>query len=240
MAEIFPNTALILCSHGVAGAPGAAAVHAESLRARNLFAQVAAACINGEPEIARLVDATDPAHRIVVVPFLMAAGRTFRTVLPERLATCQRRDDVLLAEPVGTHPDVALAIAALAVGAASERGWPVGETQIVIAAHGTTRDPESGAAARAQAARIAAARRFAGVEAGFLDEPPSIEGLLAGRAARYAIGVGLFADAGPHGAGDAAAPFAADPDACYAGPVGPEPGMAEIVLLRAEAALARL
>ncbi len=227
------ETALILCSHGVDGTPGAAAEHAVRLRERAIFADVSAACLSGEPEIRAAVDAA-AAPRIVVVPFLMAAGRAFRTLLPERLAGARRREAVALAEPVGTQPGIAALIAAKASALADARGWPVREVLLVIAAHGTARDPESGIAAREHAARVARDGRFAGVEAGYLDEPPSIEGLLAGRATRHAIGVGLFADAGPHGGDDAGQPFAADPDTAYAGPIGPDPDLTDIVLKSAQ------
>jgi sirohydrochlorin cobaltochelatase len=230
------DIAVILCSHGVNGAPGAATDHAARLRERGLFADVAAACLNGTPAIGAAIDAAS-VSRIVVVPFLMAAGRAFNTTLPERIAQVRHPERVSLAEPVGTHPDVTGLIETKAMALAAARGWAVVDVQLVIAAHGTARDPESGIAARAHAARIARNRRFAAVEAGFLDEAPSIEGLLAGRTVPYAIGVGLFADAGPHGGSDAERPFRNDPGAAYAGPVGPDPALADIVLKRAQEAI---
>lgn len=226
------DTTLIICSHGVNGAPGAATHHAVRLRERGLFADVTAACLSGAPEIGAVIDAVT-ATRIVVVPFLMAAGRAFNTKLPERIVQSRQADRVSLAEPVGTHPAIAALIEAKAVALASARGCSPGDTLLVIAAHGTARDPESGVAARAHAMQIARSGQFAAVEAGYLDEAPSIASLLAGRTARHAIGVGLFADAGPHGGGDAEAPFRTDPDAAYAGPIGPDPALIEIVLNRA-------
>jgi sirohydrochlorin ferrochelatase len=230
------DIALILCSHGVDGAPGAATAHAAHLRERALFAEVAAACLSGTPEIGAAIDAATAA-RVVVVPFLMAAGRAFRTKLPARIAHVRHPERVSLALPVGTHPALAELVESKAIALASARGWAPADVLLVIAAHGTARDPESGVAARAQAAQIARNRRFATVEAAYLDETPSIGGLLAGRATRHAIGVGLFADAGPHGGGDAEAPFRNDPDAAYAGPIGPDPALAGIVLRRAEEAI---
>lgn len=226
------DIALILCSHGVNGAPGAATDHAARLRERGLFADVTAACLSGAPEIGAVIDAVR-ATRIVVVPFLMAAGRAFNTKLPARIAQSRHADRVSLAEPVGTHPDIAGLIEAKAAALASARGWSPGDTLLVVAAHGTARDPESGVAARAHAMQIARSRQFAAVEAGYLDEAPSIANLLAGRTARHAIGVGLFADAGPHGGGDAEAPFRTGRDAVYAGPIGPDPALIEVVFKRA-------
>jgi sirohydrochlorin cobaltochelatase len=231
------DIALVLCSHGIAGRPGAAADHAQRLRKRGLFAEVAAACINGAPDIAHIVDQMS-APRIVLVPFLMAAGRTSGSVLPARIEFCRRRGDVVLAEPVGTEPAVANLIVAAAHETAACHEWADEKTLVVLVAHGTIRDPQSGAAARDHAARIAATGRFAAVAAGYLDEPPSVGDLLAARDAPFAVGIGLFADAGPHGAGDAAAPFGTDFASAYAGPVGPLPAMTEIVLARAIAALA--
>jgi sirohydrochlorin ferrochelatase len=199
------DIALVLCSHGIAGRPGAAADHAQRLRKRGLFAEVAAACINGAPDIAHIVDQMS-APRIVLVPFLMAAGRTSGSVLPARIEFCRRRGDVVLAEPVGTEPAVANLIVAAAHETAACHEWADEKTLVVLVAHGTIRDPQSGAAAR--------------------DHAP------------FAVGIGLFADAGPHGAGDAAAPFGTDFASAYAGPVGPLPAMTEIVLARAIAALA--
>ncbi|MEX2296994.1 MAG: CbiX/SirB N-terminal domain-containing protein [Dongiaceae bacterium] len=236
MARPFEDVALVLCSHGIAGGPGAADGHVQRLRAAGAFAEIAAACLNGSPALAATVDATTAA-RIVLVPFLMAAGRAFNLVLPERLAAARRRDAVRLAAPVGTHPDIALLAAAVAEEALARRGWPSDETLLLLVAHGTTRDPQSGVAARDHARTIGAAGRFASVEAGFLDEPPAIADLLAGRRVAHAVGIGLFADAGPHGSDDAAAPFAADPAAVYAGPLGPDPRLTAIVLARAIEAL---
>ncbi|MEX0807885.1 MAG: CbiX/SirB N-terminal domain-containing protein [Dongiaceae bacterium] len=235
MAGPFEDVALVLCSHGIAGGPGAAADHAQRLRAAG-FAEVAAACLDGSPALAETVDATEAA-RIVLVPFLMAAGRAFQVVLPERLAMARRRDDVRVAAPVGTHADIAVLAAALAGEALARRGWRADDALLLLVAHGTTRDPKSGEAARDHARAIAAAGCFAAVEAGFLDEPPAIADLLAGRRTAHAVGIGLFADAGPHGAGDAAAPFAADPAAVYAGPLGPDPRLTAIVKAQAIEAL---
>lgn len=232
MADSRGDIALILCSHGVNGAPGAVTDHAARLRERGLFAEVTAACLNGTPEIGAAIDAATAA-RIVVVPFLMAAGRAFNTLLPERIAQAKHRDRVSLAEPVGTHPMIAALIAGKAAALAAARGWTLDQTLLVIAAHGTARDPQSGVAARAHAATIARGGRFAGVLAGYLDETPSIASLLAARAAPHAVGVGLFADAGPHGGADAGYPFAADPGTAYAGPIGPDPDLIEVVLLSA-------
>jgi sirohydrochlorin cobaltochelatase len=232
----FDDVALVLCAHGIAGGPGAAVDHARRLRDAGQFHEIAAACLNGSPGLADTIDALS-ADRIVVVPYLMAAGRTFRTVLPERLAAARQRDRVRIAAPVGTHPAIAALGAALAEGSLLKMGWHAAETLLVLVAHGTTRDPASAEAARDHAQALVATRRFADVAAGYLDEPPSVAELLTGRAVRHAIGVGLFADAGPHGAGNAAAPFAQDPDLAYAGPVGPDPRMTAIVRDRAIEAL---
>jgi len=231
------DIALILCAHGVDGRPGSAADHARAIAARGLFATVDAACLSGTPDIVATLDRV-ATPRIVVVPFLMAAGRAFRILLPERVAASRRAADTVLAEPVGTHRDVAALIASKAAALAGRRHWALDAGELVIAAHGTKRDPESGAAARLHAEAIVRTRRFARVEAGYLDEPPTIDELLARRAARFAVGVGLFADAGPHGGGDAGAAFAGLADAAYAGPVGPDPALTDIVLDRARAALA--
>ncbi|MEX2200074.1 MAG: CbiX/SirB N-terminal domain-containing protein [Dongiaceae bacterium] len=235
-ADMVDDTALVLCAHGIAGGPGAAADHARRLREAGQFRDVAAACLNGSPGLADTVDALS-ADRIVVVPYLMAAGRTFKAVLPDRLALARQRGKVRLAAPVGTHPAIADLAASRAEALLLEKGWDRAATLLVLVAHGTPRDLASAEAARAHARALAATGGFADVASAYLDEPPSVAGLLAGRAVRHAVGVGLFADAGPHGAGDAAAPFARDPDLAYAGPVGPDPRMTAIVRDRAIEAL---
>ena len=235
-ADIFDDVALVLCAHGIAGGPGAAADHARRLREAGGFREVAAACINGSPGLAGTID-TLLAARIVVVPYLMAAGHSFGTVLPARLASARQRDKVRLAAPVGTHPAIAELAACRAEELLVRKGWDRKATLLVLVAHGTSRDPASAAAARDHMRTLVATDRFAGVAAGYLDEPPSVAELLRGRAVPRAIGVGLFADAGPHGAGDAAAPFAHDPAVDYAGPVGPDPRMTAIVRRRAIEAL---
>ncbi|MDZ4735021.1 MAG: CbiX/SirB N-terminal domain-containing protein [Rhodospirillaceae bacterium] len=235
MAGPFDDVALVLCSHGIAGGPGAAVDHVQRLRSAG-FREVAAACLNGSPALAATLDATT-ASRIVLVPFLMAAGRAFNVVLPDRLAAARRRGDVRVAAPVGTHPDIARLADTLATEALAQRGWRADEALLLLVAHGTTRDPQSGEAARDHVRAILAAGRFAAVEAGYLDEPPAISDLLVGRRVAHAVGIGLFADAGPHGAGDAAAPFTADPAAVYAGPLGLDSRLTAIVLARVTEAL---
>jgi sirohydrochlorin ferrochelatase len=225
------RAALLICSHGVGGRPGAAEAHARMLGRRGAFAEVRACCLRGRPGLDEALRAA-PAGRVVIAPFLMSGGWA-RRVLAEaaHAAASDLGRRIMLAPPVGERPGLAALAESLALEACGSLAWSAAGTNLVLAAHGNPADASSFRAARAQAMRIAGRGRFPRVATAFLDQPPGLAEVLARLGPGPTVVVGLFADAGPHGRGEVARLLgrAAGPVA-YAGPVGVQPGMAELVL----------
>lgn len=230
------NAALVLCGHGIRGGVGAAAGHAGRLAARGLFAQVNACALKGTPGLIETMAATR-APEIVFAPLLMSEGYTLQTMLRKLAGASAHGVQLTLCRPIGVHPHVADMIAAKALALCAGRVWPAADTGLLVVAHGTERQPDSGATARRHAAQIAKRSLFAEVTAGFLDEPPRVAEALDGLRATYCVAVGLFADAGEHGEEDIPALLAPAGDcAVYAGPIGPDPLITELILDQVHAA----
>jgi sirohydrochlorin cobaltochelatase len=220
----------VLCAHGSRGGVGAVAGHALRIARLGWFGEVHACALKGEPALSRTLAAVR-APEIIFAPLLMAEGFTLRAMLRrlDQAGGCDR--SLTVCRPVGVHPLLADMIAAKALTLCAATGWRPEDTAIVIAGHGTLRHPDSGATARRHAARITAGSVFAEVALGFLDEPPRLVEALAALNARHSVVVGLFVDRGEHGEEDIPALLAAAGGrAAYAGPIGPDPLITELIL----------
>ena len=225
-------TALVLCAHGARGVAGAAARHATVLGRSGRFAEVAACALYGEPRLeATLARLRSP--EVTVVPFMLAEGWTV-AALAERLHRCRPR--ARLGPPLGAHDGIADLLLARARKGCLARGWPPGETALLIVGHGTTRHPASAATARRHAAAIAAHAAFAEVATAFLDEAPSIAEAVATLRSPRIAAVGFLTDAGSHGAKDVPRLLRATGRAfVYLGPIGPDPALVPLILDQAAA-----
>lgn len=231
------NTALVLCAHGIRDGVGAAAGHAERIAARGLFAEVHACALKGSPGLIETVVAVRTPE-MVFAPLLMSEGYTLRTMLRKLAGASTHGVQATVCRPIGVHPHVADMIAAKALALCAAKAWPAAETALLVVGHGTERQPDSGATARRHAAQIAKRSIFAEVTAGFLDEPPRVTEALDGLRTAHCVTVGLFVDAGEHGEKDIPALLApAGARAVYAGPIGPDPLITELILDQVLAAL---
>ncbi|MBN8633301.1 MAG: cobalamin biosynthesis protein CbiX, partial [Rhodobacterales bacterium] len=103
----------------------------------------------------------------VVFPMFMAGGWFTRVQIPQQLARAGARDWSVL-EPFGCDP----AVHDLCVTLAREAG----ETQVILAAHGSFKSSAPAEIARHVAERIAA-EAAAQVAVGFIDQEPKLSGL---------------------------------------------------------------
>jgi sirohydrochlorin ferrochelatase len=230
-------TALVLGAHGIRGGVGVAAEHAGRIAARGLFAAVHACALKGAPGLNQVVAAVH-APELVFAPLLMAEGYTLQAMLAklERVLEPPRR--ATICKPLGVHPGLAGMIATKAQALCASKAWRPAETALLIVGHGTERHADSGATAHRHARQIAAAGIFAEVATGFLDEAPRIPEALAALRAPRCVAVGLFVDAGEHGEEDIPALLApAGARAIYAGPIGPDPLITELILDQVRATL---
>jgi sirohydrochlorin ferrochelatase len=231
------DAALLLCAHGIRGAVGGAAEHAARITARGVFAEVHACALKGAPGLRQVVAAVS-AREIVFAPLLMAEGYTLQAMLRKLEAASDRATPVTVCRPIGIHPRLAEMIATRARALCATRGWRPADTALLIVGHGTERHPDSGVTARRHAAQVAAREIFADVATAFLDERPRVPEALRALRAPQCVSVGLFVDAGEHGEEDIPALLAPEGErAAYAGPIGPDPLVTELILDQAYAAL---
>jgi sirohydrochlorin cobaltochelatase len=251
------RSALVLVAHGSEHRPAeetATVAHAEALRRRGLFREVKACFLKATPGLRETV-ASLRSPSAYLVPCFMGGGYSTRTVIPDELgltgpiSELARRPGrgraertLFYCEPVGVHPRLAGLIARRVEETCRARGLSPAAVAVLLVAHGTLKDPESGEAARRQAARLAGRGGFAGVRAAFLEEPPYLREEATRLGERPTVAVGLFAEAGFHGEEDVprllgleseGGPTAAGSGPAgvwYTGPLGPDPEIAEIIL----------
>jgi sirohydrochlorin cobaltochelatase len=231
------DAALLLCAHGIRGGVGSAAEHAARIAARAVFAEVRACALKGAPGLREVVAAVR-APEVVFAPLLMAEGYTLQAMLRKLEAGTDPPRPITVCRPIGVHPRLADMIASRARAVCARQGWPPVDTALLIVGHGTERHPDSGATAHRHAAQIAAREIFAEVATAFLDERPRVPEALRALRASQCLAVGMFVDAGEHGEEDIPALLApAGARAVYAGPIGPDPLVTELILDQAYAAL---
>jgi sirohydrochlorin cobaltochelatase len=227
----------VLGAHGIRGGVGAAAEHAKRIAARGLFAEVRACALKGAPGLSEVVAAVQ-APELVFAPLLMAEGYTLQAMLAKLERALARPRRVTVCRPVGVHPRLADMIATKAAALCATKAWRPADAALLIVGHGTERHPDSGATTHRHAEQIAAQGIFAEVATGFLDERPRVPQALDALGAAQCVVVGLFVDAGEHGEEDIPALLAPAGDrVVYAGPIGPDPLVTELILDQAHAAL---
>jgi sirohydrochlorin cobaltochelatase len=232
------DVALVLCAHGIRGGVGASAEHAGRIVGRGVFAEVRACALKGKPGLREVVAAVR-APELVFAPLLMAEGYTLQAMLAKLERAPDRSRRVTVCQPVGVHPRLADVIAAKARALCARKAWRPADTALLIVGHGTERHPDSGATTHRHAGQIAAQGIFAQVTTGFLDEHPRLPQALDALGGAQCVVVGMFVDAGEHGEEDIPALLApAGERAVYAGPIGPDPLVTELILDQAHAALA--
>ncbi len=190
MTHGFSDTALVLVAHGSTSHPDsalAARQHAAALRERGLFAEVREAFHLQAPKIADVL-ASVQTSRVVVVPLFLSEGYFTEQFLPRALGlraegateftrVLERNGRTLFyCRAIGTHPGMTEVILARAREVVRPGGAPPGETALLLAAHGTRRDPRSRRAAEHHAEAVRARGHFAGVHALFMEEEPRIAG----------------------------------------------------------------
>ena len=194
--------ALVLAAHGSRHGPEANGLVrrlAQSLRERRLFDEVAVAFHHGEPAFGAALDELS-ATEITVVPVLASAGHYADVVLPEALARNRRYADVRLrrSPPVGTHAGIAPLVARRVTELLREGSAARDQVSLLLVGHGTRRHADS-RASTLQLAETLRRRRVAGeVLAGFLDDDPSIEAIVAQAALPTLVVIPFLIGGGTH------------------------------------------
>jgi len=242
------EAALLLAGHGLADHPdGALATkrHADSLRARGLFADVRVGFLRQEPELAATLAAlTQP--RVYVVPMLASKGYIADVVMAGRLnlagpATWRiaggREQEVCFCDPVGTHPDIPALLGRLIIAECHRRELAPEATDVILVGHGTPRNPRSSSRTREVADALSKSGVAGRVQAMFLDEDPLIDGWKDSTTAGNVIVAPFLFGNWYHASEDLPrriGPPVAERQIWYLKPLGEEPEIADLALAMVE------
>jgi len=154
--------------------------HAAEIRGRIVFADVACAFWKEEPSLRDAIFLFDPesVREVYVVPNFISEGYFTQTVIPRELelngSTTERSNGQIwkYCEPVGNHPSMTDLLLARAHEVAPD--VDPGETSLLIVAHGTDLNENSAVAAKREAEKIRALRKYAAVLNVYMEEPPLV------------------------------------------------------------------
>ncbi len=219
-AKGFDDAVLVLIAHGSSTdlrAGETALRQAEALRRRGVFAEVTPLFWKQTPPVAERIAALTQ-RRIFVVPLLSSDGYFADQVIPRALGLRsatgadfpRQRGNVsqtlIYCHPVGTHPQIARLIAALARETLASRPFPraplPGETALFIAGHGTEKNARSRLAVEGHVQTIRAQGEFGEVHAVYLEESPFVQDCFAMTRLKSLVVVPSFIGEGPHVAED--------------------------------------
>lgn len=173
------EAALIIAGHGSTVNPDSSLPtlsHAEEIRKRGIFSEVACCFWKEEPscrEVLGMVDSRD----VYVVPNFISEGYFTRTIIPREMKLAgplTRMGDrtIRYCEPAGNHPRMTDLIMAEARAVAPD--VPPSETSLLIVGHGTNLNDNSSVAAKRQARRITETGTYAEVLSAYMEEAPLI------------------------------------------------------------------
>ncbi len=248
------STALVLVGHGSHLDPESARPlydHADEIRSHGVFDAVHEAFWKEAPsprEVLRTVEQDD----VYVVPLFTSEGYFTEQVIPRelRIADGWNLDvdkSVHYTDPVGTHEAMTEVITRRAERVTNNPNVGSG-VGLAVVGHGTERNENSARATQAHADRLREQKRFDEVRALFMDEDPRIDDLTEHFESDELVVVPLFIADGYHTQEDIPEDIGLTDDAragydvpakvdgktvWYAGAVGTEPLVADVVLERA-------
>lgn len=231
------DTAVILAGHGDRGGDDRNVTierHRAVLEQKKRFASVSIALLKGERELEDSIAAVtgEKPAAIVVYPYFMADGYFVNRVLKHRISAMKLGLTPLFAPPLGLDPRLPELVSSTALKVAANQSCPVAEARLLIVGHGSKISRASAAATQSVADAIKDGSGFQSVETAYLEEAPFFSDRLT--ASRIpTIVSGFFSSGGMHGAEDVASAISdagVNDTATYAGPIGAEPAIADIML----------
>lgn len=227
-----PLPRLLICNHGARGGSGSAVTLARNVTGHARFSDIAACCLNGAPGLEDVLG--DGGKRpVYLIANLMSDGGVMTELRARGAAAAKEKGvELHIGGPLGLSQGIADVVSALAFHACAGHGWSPEDCHLLLVGHGSQNSRRPAEVAEGHARTIGGRNRFAGVSVGYLDEPPSVSAALSSLAKGPVIAVGLFADAGSHGAEDVPSLLAAADYGCevrYAGPIGPTAPFADLL-----------
>ena len=138
-------------------------------------------------------------HKPLIYPFFMAEGWFTKVNLPRRL-TAAGAEALSILPPFGVDPLLPGLMAEAATEAAATAGYSPGETQLLIAAHGSKVSRNSSDSTYAMAEALRRSTGFAQIHCGFVEEAPFLAEAATGLG--RAICLPFFALSAGHVVGD--------------------------------------
>ncbi len=198
------DCALVILGHGSTLNPDSSAPtwrHADEIRRRGVFGEVACAFWKEEPSLREVLNMID-APTVYVVPNFISEGYFTREVLPRELRVEGRETQVgrhLLkyCDPVGIHPSMTKLLLSRAHSAAPD--VPPESVSVIIVGHGTGLNENSTKAIQDQVALIRAGRHgFAEITDAYMEQEPLISKWDELTAAPHVVVVPFFIADGLH------------------------------------------
>lgn len=257
------DSALVIVGHGSTLNPDSSDPtyqHADTIRERGVFGEVACAFWKEEPgmrEVMHMLESTE----VYVVPNFISEGYFSREVIPRELqlqgaVTVRDGKVIRYCDPVGIHPSMTRLLLKRAEEVAPDA--PRAESTLIIVGHGTTLNEQSTQAIKDQVALIRQLDEgFAQVIDTYMEEPPLISDWHELSTQAHVIVVPFFIADGLHSyqdipvmlglekepteAASARAVFRRNPNQLrgkslyYSSAIGTEPLMADVILDQVDA-----
>jgi sirohydrochlorin cobaltochelatase len=201
------NSALLIVGHGSTVNPDSSAptlANGAEIRRRKIFADVQCAFWKEEPSLRDAIFLFDPEsiREVYVVPNFISEGYFTQTVIPRELELNERitkRPSGQIwnyCEPVGSHSRMAELLLKRADEIAQDAD--PAETTLLIVAHGTDLNENSAVAAKREAEKIRALRKYAAVLNVYMEEPPLASDWQKLTATQNVVAVPFFISDGLH------------------------------------------
>ena len=257
-----PESALLLVGHGSMTNPDSSVptyAHLQEIRRRRCFAEAVACFWKEEPGMRQVYHMLD-CEEIYVVPNFISEGYFTRKVIPRELelegpVTRRGRQVIKYCQPVGSHPgmtDVLLHRARTVAPDVTESS-----SSLLIAGHGTDLNDQSARAVKRQVEKIRARTDYAAVLSCYMEEEPHVSSWAELTDSPNVIVVPMFISDGLHSYQDIPVMLGIEPEPpaaasrqkvfrrnpyrlrgrqlYYAGAIGTEPLMADVILDQVEA-----
>jgi sirohydrochlorin cobaltochelatase len=177
------DSGLLIVAHGSTVNPDSSAptlAHAAAIRRRKVFAQVDCAFWKEEPSLRDALFLFEPEsiREVCAVPNFISEGYFTQTVVPRELqlsGPITKRPNGQIwryCEPVGNHPLMTELLLKRAREIAPNTA--PAETSLLIVAHGTELNENSAVAAKREAEKIRALRKYAAILNVYMEEPPLV------------------------------------------------------------------
>lgn len=235
--ELRPGRSLLIVAHGECGGiRDDRLVYrlADRVRGWPEFGSIGACFIRGVPSIKDIAQSL-PTGPTIVYPLFMSDGYYVKRAIPDSLGSGTGQDasdrrKISIMRPIGLSPKLPQLVSDMATAAAHDAGIQCRATCLLLAAHGSSKTPDSRNATLAVASAIRNSGRFAGVEAGFLEEEPFLKDQLASIPGPL-VAVGLFIGEGMHGGEDLpqAVGECGRDDVVLARPLSREPALLDLI-----------